>query len=166
MRLSAFIEAHIEDILLEWDSFAKTLIVTRDHLNPLVLRDHAREMLIEVLRDTGALQGPWQPIDRTKGHTYVYHQDESAANIHGALRHEQGFSVPQVATEFQALRAAVLRLWLPHISVLGKEVAEDIVRFNVAIDKALAESIVTYREFAAPNGTEGQEIPNWGTAHA
>lgn len=150
MRLSAFIEVNLEEILREWDSFARTLFPAKDRLSALLLRDHAREMLVELMHDIRTPQSPQQQIDKSQGKPSAYHLDESAASIHGALRHDEGFSVSQVAAEFRALRAVVLRLWLPEISVLPKEVADDIVRFNEAIDEALADSIVTYREFSAP----------------
>jgi signal transduction histidine kinase len=40
----------------------------------------------------------------------------------------------------------VLRLWLPKVSALTEQVARDMVRFNEAIDQALAESVATYSQ--------------------
>ena len=150
MRLSTFIEAHTEEILREWDSFARTLFLEKDPLSVLLLRDHAREMLAELTQDIQTAQSPQQQIDKSRGKISPYHTDESAASIHGVLRHEEGFSVSQVAAEFRALRAVVHRLWLPHISTFATEVADDIMRCNESIDKALAESLVTYGEFVIP----------------
>lgn len=60
------------------------------------------------------------------------------------LRHDYGLSFASLAAEFRALRASVLRLWLPNIPVVTKQVLLDIVRFNEAIDEALTDSIATY----------------------
>jgi hypothetical protein len=146
MRLSTFIESSLEDILREWDAFARTLFPATDKLSALLLRDHAREMLVELIEDIRTPQSPQEQADKSKGEVSPYHPDDSAANVHGVIRHDDGFSVSQVAAEFRALRATVLRLWLPRISEMSKEVVLDIVRFNEAIDEALADSIVTYRD--------------------
>jgi hypothetical protein len=59
--------------------------------------------------------------------------------MHAVLRARGGFDINQLAAEYRALRASVLRLWIdagqpaPH--------ADDVIRFNEAIDQALAESI-------------------------
>ena len=50
----------------------------------------------------------------------------------------------QLSSEFRALRATVLRLWLPQADAMSDQTVRDMVRFNEAIDQALAESIVTY----------------------
>jgi signal transduction histidine kinase len=62
---------------------------------------------------------------------------------HGALRHLAGFDLRQLAAEFRALRASVLRLWLKKNA--GDESSlYQLTRFNEAIDQALAESIANY----------------------
>jgi signal transduction histidine kinase len=69
---------------------------------------------------------------------------ESAASIHGALRQASDFSLLQLSSEFRALRATVLRLWLRQVREMSDDTAQEMIRFNEAIDQALAESIVTY----------------------
>ncbi|MFM9879613.1 MAG: RsbRD N-terminal domain-containing protein [Burkholderiaceae bacterium] len=145
MRLSEFITSSTEEILVEWDKFARTLFSEEDKNKTYLLRDHAREILLELTADMETSQSLKQQVDKSKGVVSPYHPDDSAANVHGVLRHDEGFTVSQVAAEFRALRASVLRLWLPKISVMSKEVVIDIVRFNESIDEALADSIVTYR---------------------
>jgi hypothetical protein len=145
MRLSTFIETNLEEILREWDAFARTLFSPDDRFSGLLLRDHAREMLVELIQDIRTAQSPQEQEDKSKGEVSPFHPDDSAANVHGVIRHDDGFSVSQVAAEFRALRATVLRLWLPRISEMSKEVVTDIVRFNEAIDEALADSIITYK---------------------
>ncbi|MDP3799632.1 MAG: RsbRD N-terminal domain-containing protein [Polaromonas sp.] len=145
MRLSTFIDSNIEEILSEWDKFAKTLFPPEDKGKAYLLRDHAREVLLELTKDMETAQSPQQQAEKSKGVASPYHPDDSAANVHGVMRHDDGFTVSQVAAEFRALRASVLRLWLPKISVMSAEVVFEIIRFNESIDEALADSIVTYK---------------------
>lgn len=46
--------------------------------------------------------------------------------------------------EYRALRTSVLALWLPPDYVSKDQEVNDIIRFNEAIDQALAESVVSY----------------------
>lgn len=146
MTLSKFIDSHVEEILREWDKFAATLFPAEQKHTAHLLRDHAREMLLELTRDMETAQSSQQQVQKSKGAASPYHPDDTAASIHGVLRHDDGFTVSQVAAEFRALRASVLRLWLPNITVMSQDVVIEIIRFNEAIDEALADSIVTYRD--------------------
>ena len=49
-----------------------------------------------------------------------------------------------MAAEYPALRASVLRLWAEALLSLAGPNVEDMVRFNEAIDQALAESIAFF----------------------
>ena len=144
MRLATFIETHQKEILIEWDTFAKTLFsgVNKSHVS--LLRDHAAEILKELVSDMEQKESAKQQKAKSMGAPSPFHPDDSAANIHGMLRHDDGFSFASLAAEFRALRASVLRLWLPNIPVITKQVLLDVVRFNEAIDEALADSIATY----------------------
>nr|MBA3487608.1 EAL domain-containing protein [Lysobacter sp.] len=68
---------------------------------------------------------------------------------HGAVRQLSGFSLPQLAAEFFALRTTVLRLWLPTTSGFSALSARNLERFNATIDDALSESILAYADQAA-----------------
>ena len=144
MRLSTFIESNLEEILGEWDKFAKTLFSPEDRISRYRLLDHAREVLLELTVDMRTSQSPQQQSSKSKGAVAPHHPDDSAAAVHGVLRHDDGLTVSEVAAEFRALRASVLRLWLPKISVMSKEVVEDMIRFNESIDEALADSLISY----------------------
>lgn len=142
MRLVEFIEKNIEPILSEWDAFAKTRIPPAATMSVLALRDHAREMLLAVAKDMRQSQSEAQRDTKSKGLAEPADSDAAWATMHGAARHLSGFSLVDVASEFRALRAAVLRLW-----ALQAEAAtdlDDLTRFNESIDQALAESVVGY----------------------
>ena len=65
---------------------------------------------------------------------------ETAAETHAVLRAKSGFDINQLVAEYRALRASVLRLWIDACQPDDPGL-EDIVRFNEAIDQAIAESI-------------------------
>jgi signal transduction histidine kinase len=146
MKLSHFIKANITEILEEWDQFALTLFPKGAHVSARELRDHAREILMELTQDIETEQSAQQQADKSKGEELKSSPAASAAADHGIERHYSGFTLTELAAEFRALRATVLRLWLPQIPALTKQVATDMVRFNEAIDQALAESVNTYSQ--------------------
>ena len=148
MKLSAFITAHLKEILFEWDIFAKSLSPAAQTASPLILRDHAREILLELTADIDTGQTLAQQKEKSEGQPADEIDRRSAAAIHGALRQAIGFTLIQLTSEYRALRATVLRLWTPHMPPYTAETVSDVIRFNEAIDKALAESVVTYSENA------------------
>ena len=144
MKLSQFIETNIEKILEEWDQFALTLFPEGAHVSAHELRDHARGILMELTKDMDTTQSAQQQADKSKGEESKTGEEDSAASAHGIERHYSGFTLTELAAEFRALRATVLRLWLPEVPALTAQVSHDMVRFNEAIDQALAESVATY----------------------
>src|SRR5690606_37191005 len=68
----------------------------------------------------------------------------SAAEVHAALRLADGFDIDQMISEYRALRASVLRLWLASGQDLPATDLEDMTRFNEAIDQAMTESVAEY----------------------
>jgi signal transduction histidine kinase len=146
MRLSLFILDHIPDILREWDSFARTL-KTPGTMTELALRDHAKQILEAIALDMASDESAREQFEKSRGLEPV--DVNSAASTHGTLRHVSGFSLIQLTSEYRALRATVLRLWLPRVKEFDAGVAQDMVRFNETIDQALAESVLTYSDQGA-----------------
>ena len=146
MKLSHFITAHLEKILVEWDIFARSLFPASPPPPPHVLRDHAREILHEIVADLGRHQTAEQQKEKSEGQNPENIDKKSPAAIHGSLRQASGFTLTQLTAEYRALRATVLRLWLPHIEPNAVDSSRDMMRFNEAMDQALAESVVTYSE--------------------
>lgn len=139
MRLFTLIETDLDIILDEWDTFAKTFF--KDNSRRYLLRDHAREMLMELMADMKTAQTAQEQVDKSKGVASPFHPSDSAASIHGMMRSNEGLTAFEIAAEFRSLRASILRLWLPKIDVMSKEVVTDIIRFNESIDEALADSM-------------------------
>jgi signal transduction histidine kinase len=149
VRLSVFITRNLEEILQEWDAFARRLVPDTEAMDQRALRDHAKEILLAIARDMETEQTPDEQFRKSVGlATEESEPEDSAAGIHGTMRHASHFSMYQLTAEFRALRAAVLRLWLPRMSGQVADVSDEMVRFNEAIDQALAESVVTFSDRA------------------
>lgn len=145
MKLSRFLTERAEDILVQWEAFAKTLEPAAASMTSVALRDHAQQMIRAIALDIESLQSSAEQITKSHGEGPAKYP-QSAASLHGRLREVSGFSLVQLTAEFRALRASVLRLWLPNIGEFTEEVHEELVRFNEAVDQALAESAATFSE--------------------
>lgn len=144
MKLDRFLNENIEEILAEWEAFSLTLVPTATP-SDMVLRDHARGMLQAIALDIGTNQNPEQQYQKSRGNApHLIGGGQSAAFSHGGQRQASDFSLLQLCAEFRALRATVLRLWLPRLGQMTQEISNQMVRFNEAVDQALAESVVSY----------------------
>jgi signal transduction histidine kinase len=146
MRLSEFILTHREKILAEWVTFARSLHVT-DAMDLVTLRDHAAAMLETIALDLNTTQDKLQQSDKSQGKSDAILNSavaDTAAQSHGAARADSGFTVEQMVSEYRALRASVIRLWVEATGELGQTDIEDLMRFNESIDQALAEGISRY----------------------
>ncbi len=143
MKLHQFIVENMEQILREWVTFARS--IQPGDMSTKELRDHAEEMLRTIARDLATPQTELERSEKSKGHQPRLEGD-TAAEIHADCRLESGFSISLLASEYRALRASVLRLWFEDNKCSGREQAEELIRFNEAIDQSLAESIARYTE--------------------
>jgi signal transduction histidine kinase len=147
MRLSEFIVLHADRIVDEWEQFAETLTPAAETLNRTQLRDHAHSILLAAARDMNTRQSASEQAAKAKGEGLekTPSLDEAAAS-HGELRHTVGFDLVQMTSEFRHLRACVIRLWVNHLESPELTYFQDMIRFNEAIDEALAESTAAYAE--------------------
>jgi len=149
MKLSSFIRDNLEEILMEWDAFARTLEPAASGMSEPAIRDDAKRVLLSIVQDIDTEQSASQQIEKSKGRAPGEPDTQSPASEHGVQRRLSGFSLVQLAAEYRALRATVIRLWMVNPSNPTGTITNDIVRFNETIDQALAESIRTYTEHAA-----------------
>jgi signal transduction histidine kinase len=141
MRLSAFILRDMQAILAQWDGFASNQLPAAASMTPLALRDHARQMLEAIAHDLTTAQSVEEQAEKSMGRApKLHHAPETAAETHALLRAKSGFDIRQLAAEYRALRASVLYLWQQSAEADAFEM-QDMIRFNEAIDQALAESI-------------------------
>src|SRR6185503_2174553 len=148
MRLASFITENLEEILVEWEAFAASLLVDGQVMTSLALRDHASQILLAIAADIETRQTDIEQAYKSKGFVKIAEATRTAAMTHGALRHLAGFDLRQLAAEFRALRASVLRLWLKR-NLANESAFYEMTRFNEAIDQALAESISNYSDEVA-----------------
>lgn len=107
-RLANFIRAEMGPILQAWEEFAKTILNAR-YMGKTGLRDHAKEMLLEIADDLDSHQSESEQAAKSKGFG-PEDGEESWAEVHGGDRQKSGFSVNETVSEFRALRATVVSL--------------------------------------------------------
>lgn len=144
MRLTDFILRDMEPILEQWEAFAATRMPAATSMTPVQLRDHAQAILEAVVKDLSTTQTRQEQGAKSIGLApKLFDAPETAAETHGFLRARDGFDVIQLTAEYRALRASVLRLWADACQP-GAPNLDEMVRFNEAIDQALAESIAFF----------------------
>src|SRR5688572_25421053 len=108
----------------------------------LALRDHAEQILEAIAKDIETVQSRESQTTKSLGRRpLILGAPETAAQTHAILRARSGFDINQLAAEYRALRASVLRLWTDAYPPTNAVSYEQLMRFNEAIDEALAESI-------------------------
>lgn len=146
MKLADYIEGNLETILGEWVAFAESCGTPGASMDVAALRDHAEAMLKDIVVDLCTPQTSQEQSDKSKGNAADEGGADTAAEVHGAGRAESGFSVGEMVSEYRALRASVIRLWTAAAGTLTADDLQDLMRFNEAIDQALAESISRFAE--------------------
>ena len=144
--LSSFIRQNRPQILSEWVTFARALPLG-GAMSIDKLRDHAEAMLEVIALDLETPQTATEQSDKSKGLGADRRNAPTAAAEHGSGRAEVGFTVIQMVAEFRALRASVVRLWTTSMArdgQLGMTDLNELIRFNEAIDQAIAESLARY----------------------
>jgi signal transduction histidine kinase len=141
MRLADFILRDTESILAQWEAFAATLLPAAADMRSLALRDHAQQILEAVAKDLSTPQTREAQIEKSTGQApKLAGAPETAAQTHAVLRARAGFDINQLTAEYRALRASVLRLWM-EAGPPDAHHLDDLIRFNEAMDQAIAESI-------------------------
>jgi len=117
MRLAEFIRRDMEPILAEWERFAATHLPAAASMDSLALRDHAPDILRAIILDLNSPQSLYEQDQKATGQAPLPQDGcHTAAQTHALLRAQVGFSVVQLAAEYRALRASVLR-------TLGRSIA-------------------------------------------
>ncbi len=147
-RLPYFIKSNTAEIISEWEAFARTLIPSADGMTPHALRDHIHQILAFVMSDMASYQTLEEQKEKSHGEKKQT-RPVTAAQTHAALRFAGGFDIGQMASEYRALRASVLKLWGNTSPVFDTEDIADITRFNESIDQELAESVNFYTDKVA-----------------
>jgi signal transduction histidine kinase len=150
MGLSDFITLESAKIMAEFEAFALQQLPAAADMDVAALRDHARQVLDAIALDMRQPQTKREQREKSLGHTTKAESESvGAAEIHGSMRAASGFNVNQTAAEYRALRASVIRLWMESGPKLGRDEVFELVRFNEAMDEALAASILHFAAEAA-----------------
>ena len=142
-RLSVFIHENMESILQAWEDFARTIEPPALTMEDVELRDHAHQMLVAFAADLTTFQSDHERLAKSKG-LGERGDDDTAAETHAEARLLSGYTVVQLVSEYRALRSSVLTLWAADLGEGQAVHMADVMRFNEAIDQALAESVARY----------------------
>ena len=143
MSLAQFITASSEQIISEWEEFARTAFPAATLEDR---RDHVAGMLKAIALDLATPQSPQEQTDKSHGTDDPHVDSDSAAHSHGTDRAAAGYTPGQMVAEFRALRASVLRLWCESQETFTQAHIAEVTRFNEAIDQLLAESFTTFTQ--------------------
>lgn len=139
MRLARFIEQAREEIIAESLAYAAQIPALRG-AEARVLRNHLPLVLKAISRDLDQPQSRAASIEKSLGNAPASLADTTAAETHGLERARSGLNIEQVVAEYRVLRSCVLRLWADACKP-DSDVIADTMRFNEAIDQAVAESV-------------------------
>jgi signal transduction histidine kinase len=143
--LSDFIRDNMEELLLEWETFACTLLPSGKTLDRAGLRDDAENLLRAIALDMEGAQSMEQQSLKSRGaRLRETSLAPRPANTHAHDRYAVGFDLDQLVAEYRALRATVIRSWTQKMGQTDQSALQELTRFNEAIDEALADSVGRY----------------------
>jgi signal transduction histidine kinase len=146
MTFARFIEENIGSVVDEFEAFARTISDQTAKLSSEELQDHSKLVLKAVARDMASFQSAAAQQEKSQGEARgsAFSQVRDTARQHAEHRFQQGFTLPQMVSEYRALRASVIRLWLLEVTSASGEQLEEFTRFGEAIDEGLTEAIGWY----------------------
>lgn len=145
LRLADYIRQDMDAVIAEWVSFARTHIPSGKNMTHLALQNHIVRILDFIADDLESSQTPEEQFSKSQGDGPSKHPlHESVAEIHAALRLKSGFNVDQMISEYRALRASIVKLWVAKKQGMAETDINDLTRFHEAIDQSIAESVAEY----------------------
>lgn len=144
MTLADFIDANMDVLLADWVGQARRLgaapAIPADHL-----RDSARRLFECIAQDMRTSQSGAEQSAKSYGERPGNAPAMTrAARAHADERFGQGFALDSVIAEYRALRASVVRRWQVGGARGAMADLDELVRFDEAVDQALAESVSRY----------------------
>ncbi len=138
MKLHAFIEQNLEQILQESQVLARTVLPAVKSLPDSTFRALSRELL-EII-----VHGLQKSAERMQVAAQDAAKVASTAD-HGARRQQAGFDLGQVFGEFQIMRSRILALWRDSGDPgSSQEVLDQVDSFNKVVDDALYDVVQNY----------------------
>jgi hypothetical protein len=144
----------MEAILNESQQFAET-IPSAGGMDARALRNDAKEILLAIALDMESSQSDDEQAVKSRGRKARSHdQGDTAAELHGGTRFFDGFTLNEMVSEYRALRATVVRLWLANPGAGKQDGLYELIRFQEGIDQALTESIARFCIAIVTSGTK------------
>jgi len=141
-----FLEQNTDLVVDEFETFARTSGPAAEHLCSKDLRDHAKLMLQAISQDMATWQSSSSRHEKAEGHAAnsAFSQVRKTALQHAQHRFGQGFTLPQMLSEYRALRASVIRRWTAQPQGADVDRIDELTRFGEAVDEGLTEAIGWY----------------------
>lgn len=141
-----FLEQNVDTIVDEFEAFARTSGPAAQNLSSKDLRDHAKLVLLAVAADMATGQSPSSQHDKAEGHATnaYFSRVMQTARQHAQHRFQQGFTLPQMLSEYRALRASAIRRWTAQLRAEDGDQVDELTRFGEAVDEGLTEAIGWY----------------------
>ena len=128
--------------MVDWIAFAEKQLPAAENMDEAALLDHGKMILEEIVRNMDRPEGEAESKTKSEGTSLrASTSDNVPSRSHARQRESRGFEIGQMVAEYRALRATVLRLWQKGYPQPLDQDLQDMVRFNEALDQALAESV-------------------------
>ena len=135
----------MEELLLEWEAFAQTLLPPGKELDRAGLRNDAESLLRAIALDMELAQSPEEELLKSRGGRVRERSSvPRPALTHAHERYMIGFDLDQLVAEYRAVRASVIRLWTQKMGHADQAALQELTRFNEAVDEVLADSVARY----------------------
>jgi len=145
MKLAHCIQDEIDQIVEEWEAFARSTIPQARDLSVEELRDHAHVLLQAVIADMQVEQPGQAQQAKSRGDLPNNSPEVTkTAQGHAEHRFAQGFTLNQMVSEYRALRASVLRRYTDAMGLVDRAALDGVIRFGETMDQGLTESISWY----------------------
>ena len=145
LKLSTFIQHHLDSIVAEWAEFAQSCLPPAKELSDEALRDHAKLLLQHMAADMDQPQSGEAQHAKSRGNQPGNAPRlTEAAKADAEQRLRQGFSLSEMLAEYRALRASVIRGWLQDLPKVDRDALLELVRFNEAVDQAVGVAVAWY----------------------
>ncbi|MBN8740650.1 MAG: hypothetical protein BGP24_15035 [Lysobacterales bacterium 69-70] len=144
MRLAEFIERNHGRIADAWQQFVGRLPSFESQACATERHEHAGRLLDAVVADMRAAPPPAGSAASPERSALR----GAEGSEHGLQRHAAGLSLVALTSEFRALRAVVLRLWVGAGFVRSAAAFDDLLMFNESLDRVTAEAVLAFAQAA------------------
>jgi signal transduction histidine kinase len=144
MRLAEFIRINNDQILQEWEEFARKISDTA--LPRWALRDHAGAIIKFTSERMEAAAPPVQQRLTAAAEGEPPRPIQSVTDVHVKLRIDSGFDLAEIIAEYCALRACVIRLWRERDPESFHDGSLEVTRFAEVVDENITAAAANYIE--------------------